>query len=306
MSESEPTWILLVRDVTAAASVAGQPRTMASIVLDADTGLIRGASVAATAQEACTQAAEAALTQPAGPLPPHVPVTVVYPDGEFAADALAALGEVLPSTGATALLAAPAIPEAEDIFDSLVGHLAGRPQPTDAPGPSEWTDLYELAAAYCRAEPWRRWSDADLLDLVVTLDDEPTRYVAVVLGQEGVQHGLAIYPGDDLPAGLRDWQPGETPPLPEGSATLWLDPPSELPHEYVARASRYGWPSDLPLAPIPVSAGPSGLGDLAREPARHLTLALAAVVGLDDRMASGTVTFSDESVGRFDITATDD
>ncbi len=304
MSESEPTWIVLARDVSATITVQGLPQVVAGVVLDADTGLIRGVSMRATVRQACLDACRAALTTPAGPLPPRPPSTVVYHD-RHAGEILAALRETLPDPGAPTLVAAPPAPEAEDILDSLVGHLAGRRQPSEPPDSDDWVHLFAQAAAYQRTRPWQLWSDAHPLDLVVEVDGEQTRYVAVVIGQAGIQLGLALYPGTEIPQQLGRWRPGQQVPLSEGSLVLWLDPPDESPAEYVAKAIRYGWPQDAELSPIPASIDSEGMSDLDRTSAHHLTVALAAVVAHQgprrDQRTSGSTALADGIPAGFTI-----
>jgi len=66
---------------------------------------------------------------------------------------------VAASFGSPQLIEAGSFAEAEDIFDSLVGHMAGRAQPTEPPSTEDWSLLFGQALAYLRAEPWVRWSD---------------------------------------------------------------------------------------------------------------------------------------------------
>lgn len=55
--------------------------------------------------------------------------------------------------------------EAEEVFDSLVGHLAGRGQPANRPGPQDWAHLYPRAADLPSPSA-NRWPDpADRSDL---------------------------------------------------------------------------------------------------------------------------------------------
>jgi hypothetical protein len=133
-----------------------------------------------------------------------------------------------------------------------------------------------LARGYSRARPWLRWSDADHLDLVVKIDSAAARYVAVVIGQEGIQRGLVLYPGATLPDWLRDWVPSR--PVPAGTLLLWLDPPEEVPPEFAGKAIRYGWPDDADLLPVLLVGGPDGPADLDRRGAHHLTLVTTAVL----------------------------
>jgi hypothetical protein len=74
---NEPTWIVLIRDVSHAVRIDGESTVVASLVLDADTSLVRGMSVDRTGVGACAQAMRTALTRPAGDLPPQRPVRVL-------------------------------------------------------------------------------------------------------------------------------------------------------------------------------------------------------------------------------------
>jgi hypothetical protein len=273
----ESTWIVLIRDVSHAVRIDGEPCVLASLVLDADTGLIRGMSVARTDAEACDQAMRTALTQPAGDLPPGRPVRVLcgVGHGQSVADQLAVVLDHGPVPEVTEV----ASDEAEDVFDSLVGHMAGRTQPEEFPTPGDWAMLVDdHADAYRRAEPWQRWTGQDHFDLVVRIDDTPARYVTIVLGAEGVQRGLVLYPGGALPETLVGWRPGAPTSVPAGSLLFYLDPPAEVPQEFRGKAARYGWPADASLVPVWLTTGPHGPADLDRTAAQRLTVAIAAIL----------------------------
>lgn len=282
---SGPTWVVMARDVSHAVRVANEPHVVASLVVDAETGLVRGVSMAATLPEACAQAMHAAMTQPAGPLPPDTPAHVVCSSMPIGAvlDGLKPLlaDQHLPT------VVEHAVAEAEDIFDSFVGHMAGRHQPEQFPTTADWQFLFAVATGYLQAEPWLRWSDVDHLDLAVELDGAAARYVAVVIGQEGIQRGLALYPGQKLPAQVRDWRPGEPVSWPADALLLWLDPPAEVPPEFAAKAARYGWPDDADLLPVCLATAASGgPADLDQRAAHHLTLAIVAVLAHDRHRAT--------------------
>jgi hypothetical protein len=333
MSEAGPAWIVLARDLSDTVRASGQPRVSVTLILDADTGLIRGVSVDATIRRACSAAARTALTVPAGPLPPLPPVAVIY-DEAHADQILPALADALPDPQAPALFPGPIPAEAEDCFDSLVGHLAGRSQPADLPGPEDWARLYASAATYCRSAPWQLWADADHLPLTVDLDGESTRYDVIVYGGQGIQRGLAALPvaqapvppanrlsgganryggqGRSLGSGSRSRELGtgygtapRQVPLPAGTPVLWLDPTGEVPRQHLAKARRYGWPDDADLAPSVALVSAQGLGDLDRTAARHLALALTAVAAHQGPRRSdtttGTVAFADGLLGRYTI-----
>lgn len=197
--------MVLVRDVSHVARVRGQDRMTAGLVLHAETGLVLGISIGGTPAEALVGAFEAALTRPAEDLLPAPPARVVC--------LVEAAPEVRKAIAASAfasveLVEAGFMEEAEDIFDSLVGHLGGRVQPDEPPSSGDWSHLVGQSLAFLRAEPWSRWSDVVPLSLQLTLDRSVTNYVAIVMGNAGVQRGLALYPGMTMPAGLRS--PGLT------------------------------------------------------------------------------------------------
>jgi hypothetical protein len=160
--------------------------------------------------------------------------------------------------------------EVEDLFDEFVGHLAGRAQAAEPATTADWRHLYVAAWEFGRRQPWRRRPATDHLELVVRVDGADTRYVARVLGHAGVQRGLMLYPGA-VP-------PGRSPGVPPGAVVLWLDPVAEAGAEYVAKATRHGWPDGAAEVPVHRTYTEDGPADLDRSAVRHLTLALAAVL----------------------------
>jgi len=305
--------MVLLRDVSHAVHVVGEDRTMAALVLHAETGLVLGVSISGTAAEALSGAFDASLTNQAADLPPEPPARV------------ASLIEVAPevrkavavaSFGLPQLIEAESFAEAEDIFDSLVGHIAGRAQPTEPPSTEDWSLLLGQALAYLRAEPWVRWSDVVPLGLQLTVDGTAANYVAIVMGNAGVQRGLALYPGVTLPPGLRSPGPGPGPAkaaeaTPSGTLLLMLDGPGEVPDEFAKKALRYGWPAGAAYLPTMVGVGSDGPSDLAGADAQRLQIALAAVLAIDSRgpvlaegarATTGRVALADGAHGDFVIT----
>lgn len=285
---------------------------MAALVLHAETGLVLGISIAGTTAEALAGAFEAALTRPAEDLMPAPPTRVV------------ALVEAAPEVrkaiaastfGSPELVEAEFMDEAEDIFDSLIGHLAGRAQPDEPPSSGDWSHLVGQSVEFLRAEPWSRWSDVVPLSLRLTVEGTVVDYVAIVMGNAGVQRGLALYPGMTMPPGLRSPGPMDGPAAalavtPSGTLLLMLDRPGETPQEYAQKALRYGWPSDAAYLPTWVGVEQDGPSDLSGEAARRLQVALAAVVALDARgpvlagqaaTTTGRVALADDAHGEFVI-----
>jgi len=201
--EDEPTWIVLIRDMSHAVRIDGEACVVASLVLDADTGLVRGMSVDRAGADACARAMRIALTQPVGDLPR------IGRSGCCAGSVTASRWPPSwPWFSARSEVTEVVSDEAEDVFDSFVGHMTGRVQPDEFVTPDDWAMLVDHADAYRRAEPWRRWTDQDHFDLVIRIDGTPTRYLTIVIGAEGVQHGLILYPSGALPDTLGGRQPG--------------------------------------------------------------------------------------------------
>ena len=303
-------WLVLSRDVSDSVRIDGEPHVQAGLVLDMDTGLVRGVAVGATESDALTEALEMGFTKPAGTLPPG------RPDAVLCAPQLEArLLEILPS-----LVAGDRVPpvrtiepptEAEDIFDTFVGHMSGRRQPAELPDPSDWALLYRCAFDFYRAAPWARWHDAIALVLETSIADTAGGWAAVVMGNSGIQHGLVLYPGGRMPEGLDDWEPGLPVPMPPGTLSLTLDPPSDLPSDLRDKAFRYGWPRDAELVPVVLRLAQEGGGDPGATDVRLLAVALAAVtahdargpvaVGSADQTTSGEIVLGNGRRARFSI-----
>jgi len=311
MAEFGRTWMALVRDVSHVARAPGQDQMMAGLVLHAETGLVLGISIAGTTAEALAGAFETALTRPADDLAPAPPTRVVCMV-ETAPQVRKAIAAN--TFGSPELVEAEFMEEAEDIFDSLIGHLAGRAQPDEPPSSGDWSHLVGQSAEFLRAEPWSRWSDVVPLSLQLTVHRTVANYVAIVMGNAGVQRGLALYPGMTMPAGLRS--PGLTGPgaalaaTPSGTLLLMLDPPEEAPQEFAEKAFRYGWPTDAAYLPTWVGVEDDRPSDLSGVDCRRLQVALAAVVAIDSRgpvlagVAGGTtgrVALANDSHGDFVI-----
>jgi hypothetical protein len=294
----------MIRDVSASVVIEDHARVIASLILDADTGLVLAVSIGATDSEACAEAVGQALTQPASHQPPEPPATVVHHTDQAALVAEVLAGAGLATPPALVPVAGP-LGEAEDIFDALLGHLAGRGQPDDAPTGGDWHNLYAQASRYCRAEPWHRWSDAEPFALEVRTPESAASYLAVVLGQAGIQRGLAVYPGTVTPETLADAYLRDGPAGMSGSLLFWLDAADEVPEDFVAKAKRYGWPDTSPYAPMPVTITDDRPSDLDRVGAQHLTVALAALVHIHGRSGrrrvTGRVRLAEDAIGSFTI-----
>jgi len=276
------TWMVMSRDVSHAVRVADQPVVVAALILDVDTGLIRGLSVAEDVRDALAQAVERALSKPAGSLPPGRPHRILAAVGlgdlvgaEFGRrsglNLIPPIDEIVPGA------------EAEDIFDSFVGSMAGRRPASDPPSPDDWKVLFDRVQTYAEAAPWDRW--ADLIDFVVdaSVDGERRHVKAVVMGNAGIQPGLALFPGKVIEADLEHRD--STAPWPFESQTLacTLDNPAGVPVEITARALRYGWPETAHLVPSFFGVDEEGGREFSKADARLFAVVTAAVLSHDSR-----------------------
>lgn len=118
------------RDLSHAIRIVDQPVVIAVLILDVDTGLIRGLSVAEDIHDAMSQSVERALTKPADTLPPGYPQRILAAVGmgdlvaaelgrQPGLNLLPPVDEIVPGA------------EAEEIFDSFVEAIAGRRDPAD-------------------------------------------------------------------------------------------------------------------------------------------------------------------------------
>jgi hypothetical protein len=111
--------MVMSRDVSGSIGFADQPVVIAVLILDVDTGLIRGLSVGEDIGSALSQSVEHALTKPAGSLPPGYPQRILAAVG---------IGDLVASElgRQPGLKRMPPVDEivpgadAEDIFDSFV------------------------------------------------------------------------------------------------------------------------------------------------------------------------------------------
>ena len=121
------------------------------------------------------------------------------------------------------------------------------------------------------------------MDLLVEVMIGPRsrRYAAVVLGHEGIQHGVVLYPGTGPPAGLREGDSARPPTMPAGTLMLNFDPSEDVPAEFVMKASRYGWPAASELVPVFLTVDGTEPGEPGRDEVRVLAVALAALLEHD-------------------------
>lgn len=298
------------RDVSGSVSVADTPRVVAAMVVEANAGLVLGTAMAADEAGALGEAFAIALTKPPGLPPMGPPALVLCPHG-MATEVAGALRTLIGPGDLPPIRQQEPVPGAEDIFDALVGHLAGRGPAGDPPEPEDWAAAVAAAHQLRSQSPWDRWDDTVPLDVELhAATDGAARFRCVVIGAAGEQRGLVLFPGDGWPPGFG---PGDGSPArpPVGTLMLFFDPPDELPHELVARAHRYGWPAEDDLVPLFSAVGDGGPVEADRDQVRRLTVAATAVAAHDrrgpiamdgDRATTGTLALGDGEDVAFSLT----
>jgi hypothetical protein len=172
--------------------------------------------------------------------------------------------------------------EAEDIFDSFVGSMAGRRQPEDPPSAADWTLLFNQVKMFAEGAPWLRWDDEIVFAVTVTFDGERRQVNAIVMGNAGIQFGLAVFPGEL----------GETELERDPTASILYDPETlvctvdesdQVPLEFRARAIRYGWSESAALVPSFFAVDEEGGRDFSSYDARLFAVVIAAVLSHERR-----------------------
>lgn len=276
------------------------------MVLDLATGLVLGGSVGATLADAVGEACRMALHQPM--VPAGAPVTRRPQTVHCAGPLEVAVAKAFKGAGQVEVAVGPVYPEAEDIFDSLVGFLAGRAQPDEMPSPADWAALYAAAHDFYTAAPWSRWADTARLKAELDIAGSEETCTVIVLGNEEVQHGLAVVPLRPEESREVAWEDGGVP----GTALLLLDPPGEVPAELSSKAARYGWPSDAHLVPVAMVLDDGTGHEPSSSEVRRLTVAAIAatdhtsrplsVVGHEPATTTGVIKFADGPEASYGVT----
>lgn len=303
-----PTWIALARDVSDSVVVTGQRRTVLAAVLDAESGLVVNVSPGTSIEGVLRRALKSALVTPAPPLAKAVPQRLVVPPQLLQAAQAAAGG--LSWLARTAVSEGSGLDEAEEIMDSLVGHLEGRVQPDDLPTPEDYQVLYGELQTFVEAAPWQRWTDGDWFAAHLELEGDHVELDCIVLGNGGVQHGFNAVPDADQLLAASAGTPGERLEHLDGALMVHLDTWRETPGRCAGKARRYGWPSATRFAPSLTSVHAGRPADLGRSEVRTLALAVRGVLSQDARRlvsadkpaVTGEVRFADGTVGRYDVT----
>lgn len=296
MPRDSSTWLVLCRDVTASVRIDGHDAVWLSLVLDTETGLVLstapGADLAEALHAGCLTAASSTAS---GQLPVRRPAQIWAREG---------LVPAVTAAAAEALLDPPpvvptgVVPEAEDIFDSLVQVLSGRPLVTTPPSTELWQALYDELARFATRQPWERWGDDEPLRIELTADGKRSSWVAVVMGAAGIQQGLALYPGRSAPAALTDPTSSPEDAMIPGSVLLFLDGTDECPVDQIDKATRHHWPDALDVFPhcLTIDAVPQPC-ELDEASALALLALVTAVRTHDERGPGQEATTKDRLTG---------
>jgi hypothetical protein len=306
-----PTWIVLARDVSESVVVSGQRRTAVAVVFDAAAGMIVNITPGTSSEDVLRRALKGALVRPAAPLRKLVPERLVSPPELV--EAVRTTATTLSKLAAVEVTEGVGMDDAEEIFDSIVGHMEGRDQPTDPPSVGDWRVLYDELRSYAEAAPWRRWTDSDWFRASLEVEGASVERVCVVLGNAGLQHGFNAVADPTMLEHLAADESSRRNPLQhlDQALIVHLDPWRETKGVHGDKARRYGWPSEARFVPSLLTVRDGGPADLSCADSRLLTLALRAVLTEDARRltvagagsatTAGEVTFHDGSVGRFAV-----
>lgn len=313
MTGEAPTWLVLERDVSESVEIKGQRRTELALVLDADNGLVVATVVGTSAGDVIRRALKDALVRPAPPLKKAVPHRLVTaPD---LVDHVQSAVGVLSKLATADLVEGMEMWEAEEVFDSLVGHMEGRAQPGDPPSVADWHLVYDAMSRYADAAPWERWSDSECFDMRLDIGNgEWLGRSAVVLGAAGIQRGLNVLLDHAHLAKFEELaernDPGANPlEVLEASLIVHLDPWRDTHGLAAVKARRFGWASHARLVPSLFTVRDGGPADLSGDDARLLALATHALLAQDAKSLSvvggppetGTIQFGDGVAGRFEV-----
>jgi hypothetical protein len=180
----------------------------------------------------------------------------------------------------------------DSVLGSMAQHLAGQgalPSLLDVPGmePSQVGSFYAAAAEFYRRKPWQQVpGDTPIKVECDKFHSGP--WYAVVMGQSGVQQGVAVY--EDLAAlqGMMTGDRSEEENSREMSAlSLMFSEAFEIPVRDLDATERYGWPVAGPEAyPLVIRINP---GRAVRPPlAWELELLEGCLLAIPEFLAEKT------------------
>jgi len=247
LPQRQEIWYLAVRELRVWITPPDEEpyRPFGSLVVNLDQGIIQGFETypsPPTPDQVIETLFDKMRNQPSGVSQrPHRPKQIHFEDKILYEAMASALEEI----GVSAVFR-PAEEIADEILSDLAVHLMGGP--AEIPGllsqegvaPAQVEALFEAAAQYYRAAPWVHLTNIQPLAIQVASETAP-RYV-VVMGNGGVEYGLALYKQWDdllLQFDLVD-HPLEMLPK-EGAHSLFFGDITLVPFDDLDAIEAYGW-----------------------------------------------------------------
>ena len=259
LPQRQEIWYLTIRELPIWITPPDEDpfRPFGALVVNLDQGIIQGfetfPSSLPTADQVVEMLFEAMRKQPSGAHQnPHRPQQIHFEDKVL----MDAMASALEEIGVSAIFQ-PAEEIADEILSEMAAHMMGGP--AAIPGllsqedvePALVEALFDAAAQYYRAAPWVQLSNMQALAIQIAPDTEP-RY-AVVMGNGGVEYGLALYKQWDdylLQFELVD-HPLERLPK-DGAHSLFFGDITLMPFDDLDAIEEYGWEvADKEGYPIP-------------------------------------------------------
>ena len=247
LPQYQETWYLAVRKlhiwITPPDEEPSQPYV--ALVMNLDQGLILSLETypsPPTPDQVIETLFEAMRSRPPGSSQrPHRPNQIHFEDEILIETMASALDEI----DVSAVLQ-PAEEMVDEILAEMTAHLMGGS--ADIPGLLSQKDvspelieaLFDAAAEYYRAAPWVHLTNMQPLAIQVEPDTDP-RYV-VVMGNGGVEYGLALYKQWDDYMLQFDHVDNPIEMLPEmGAHSLFFGDITQVPFEDLDAIAKYGW-----------------------------------------------------------------
>lgn len=239
------TWCFAIRKLRTWITPEGEDpfRPYIRIAVNLDTEIIHGSEIGEQpgVREAQKTLFSAMLKPQTGlKTEPHRPARIFFEDREL----MEALTPALQEIGIETRYRPQNM--MNDLVKELEAHLSGE-QP-EVPGlltqrkvtPKMVAGLFNGAADFYRAAPWVQLRNEDVLSIRIPSQKKP--FFAIVMGQGGVEYGLALYKRWEDVEGqfLPHDNPEELIPR-DGLHSLMFDPITEVPFDDLEAIEQYGW-----------------------------------------------------------------
>ena len=250
------TWFVAIRRLRTWVTKKSKPiRPYLTIIVNLEEGLILDSQIEAEPDPHKVQKLLFnAMLRPMKELEmePHRPDRIFFEDREL----MQALAPALQEIGIETRYRPQR--QLDDLVKDLEANLRGE-QP-EIPGllsqrkvnPKMVAGLFGAAADFYRAAPWVLLKNEDVLSILVPPQKNP--YFAIVMGQGGVEYGLALYKRwEDIE---RQYLPHDDPDdiiPPDGLHTFFFNPITEVPFNDLDAIEKYGWEvADQEAYPVPL------------------------------------------------------